>query len=786
MPKQVQTTETEVSASETHHVSEFSGEMLTTPALLAAALEREKAARKQLDALVKISSAVNSSRDLNGIFGVITEEVRKVISFDRASIALLNEDRTLVQVYALHNDDSSALQVGTSMPAAGTVTERVVKTGQPIICSDLQQEARFVTYPNMLAQGFRSSAAYPLRVRGQMLGTLNFTSRTVNCYSPTDLDMIERLSDPIAIAVDNLQLLSLAEKRAQEAQEVAAREETINRIVSAIRRTLDLEDILRTAAEQLGRHTATDRCLVYVLDETEATGTVRASCYVADSASPNGATWVTIRDSIAEDLRKGNSVAIPDASSAEAPTAFNILHRLFHIGALLYVPIIAQDALVAVIELNQNLPRAWTVGEISLVTAVAAHISVSLHQAQLHHEVIRQSAENAHLVNELRETNQKLGQVNQMKDEFLANLSHELRTPLTAITAWAELLNVTKPDSTPNLAEWQEGISTILSSSTALTQIIEDLIDLSHIQNETLNLDLIPVNLHATIEEAVQMVRQQAREKGVHLEFQPAAEMRMVKLDTLRMRQVLWNLLTNGIKFTPPGGRVTVSTELQAGHLTLKVKDTGIGIEPSFLPHVFDRFRQEDATRKRKYRGLGIGLTIVKALVEAHHGTIKVTSNGRNQGTTVTLTLPVSVPVEKSLVSPLTAPSNLETPATVQQEILVIEDDPVVLRLIGKMVEHLGYTARLVESATLALKLMTNWQPALILTDINMPGMDGLELLEHIRQDPTRTALPVVALTGFVSVESLAQLEDRTFNDVLTKPVSKAHLADMLRKHLAS
>ncbi len=755
------------------------------PNALKAALQREQAARNRLDALVKISSAVNSSRDLNGIFEVIAAEVRHLVPFDRASLAFLNEDRTRVQVYALSSDDPASLQVGNNNPAEGTVTQWVVDRGEPVISNDLQAESRFVSHPNMLAQGFRSSVSYPLIVREQKLGTLNFTSRQANCYSEADLDIIRLVADPIAIAVDNLRLLSLAEMRLREAQAVAAREETINRIVSAMRRTLDTESILHTTAEQLGRHTKADRCLVYTLEDTDRSGSVRASCFALDPAFSGAATWPTIREAITSNLIQGRHLSFPDTSADSAPAAINSLHRIFEIGSVVYVPVISQDKLTAVIELNQNTAREWSESDVTLVKAVADHLAVSLYQSQLHHEVIRHSAENAHLVNELRETNQKLAKVNKLKDEFLANLSHELRTPLTAITAWAELLDTLYArDLGLRTPELSEGLNTILNSSTALTQIIEDLIDLSRIQNDKLDLDLIPTDIHAPIKEALQMIRQQAKNKQIQLELRQDPHLPAMPVDSQRIRQVIWNLLSNSLKFTPPNGKIIVTTQLRDNQVEILVQDSGIGIEPSFLPYVFDRFRQEEGTKKRRFQGLGIGLTITKALIEAHHGQISVSSAGRNQGTTFTLTLPLPVKTLHTLPAATeSTKGTVDTPSS-QKEILVVEDDPLVLRLVGRMVEHLGYTPHLAESGHLALQLLEQWTPALILTDINMPEMDGFEFLTMLRKSPHTAHTPVVALTAFVTNTDRAHMEKAMFDGILAKPVRQYQLAEMIQKQL--
>jgi signal transduction histidine kinase len=275
--------------------------------------------------------------------------------------------------------------------------------------------------------------------------------------------------------------------------------------------------------------------------------------------------------------------------------------------------------------------RDWAEDDLDLLTAVATHVGALL--------------ENVHLITELR-------QANRLKDEFLATLSHELRTPLTAIRGWVELLaeNRVINDDT----EVREGVEVIKNSAVSLSQLISDLLDLSRIQRRALRLERSMASINAAILESVQIVRQSAEMRGIELHIDLSESLPEALVDVRRFQQVIWNLLTNAIKFTPAGGRVIVRTKLidhtgllrangdELRWIVVEVEDTGEGIPPSFLPFVWDRFRQADASSTRRHSGLGIGLTLVKELIEAHGGSVDVQSDGSGA------LFSVQVPVNKS------------------------------------------------------------------------------------------------------------------------------------------
>lgn len=365
--------------------------------------------------------------------------------------------------------------------------------------------------------------------------------------------------------------------------------------------------------------------------------------------------------------------------------------------------------------------------------------------------------------------------VSHLKDEFLATLSHELRTPLNAIFGWAQLL---KMDSS-NPETVREGIEVIDRNVRMQTQLIEDLLDMSRIISGKVRLDVQSVDLPELISVAVESVRPAADGRSLRLEkvLDPSAG--PVNGDPGRLQQVIWNLLTNAIKFTPKGGRVQVVLERVNSHVEIKVRDTGEGIDPDFLPYLFDRFSQADASTTRAHGGLGLGLSIVKNLVELHGGSIRAESEGEGKGSTFIVTLPIRAthPAHEQKTHPRGATS---APAFDCQDrlsgvkVLVVDDAPDAREVLRRFLAECGATAVTASSAEEAIRLLTEFRADVIVSDIGMPGRDGFDFIRTVRSGGNRT--PAVALTAFARPEDRIRSIEAGFQTHLPKPVEPAEL----------
>jgi CheY-like chemotaxis protein len=388
-------------------------------------------------------------------------------------------------------------------------------------------------------------------------------------------------------------------------------------------------------------------------------------------------------------------------------------------------------------------------------------------------ERTRLAIENARLYAEAQEANR-------MKDEFLAVLSHELRTPLNAIVGYSRLLR----GGILSGEKAARGLETLERNATWLTQIVEDVLDISRIVAGKIRLDVQPVNLPSVVQDAIATVQPAANAKGVLLQTILDPTVGPVSGDPDRLQQVVWNLLTNAVKFTPRGGRVQVRLERVSSHVEIIVSDTGAGIHPDFLPHVFERFRQAEAGTTRKTGGLGLGLSIVRHIVEMHGGSVQADSAGEGQGSTFSIQLPLMI------LRPDDLDARREHPRTDRREpltqlgdlqgvrVMAIDDEEDALTLLRVVLETAGAEVETVASPLRALERIEAFRPDVVVLDLGMPEMDGFELIKRIRAStkPAVRNVPAAALTAFARSEDRTKALRSGFEMHLAKPVDPGEL----------
>ncbi len=377
-------------------------------------------------------------------------------------------------------------------------------------------------------------------------------------------------------------------------------------------------------------------------------------------------------------------------------------------------------------------PDVFTERAERLVGGMAAQAGIAIDNARLYDAAQKASEERRGLLESERAARSAAERLSEIKDEFLATLSHELRTPLNAIVGWAEVLR-RGPKSEADLAK---GLETIERSARVQAQLIDDLLDMSRIASGKMRLDVQPIRPSSFIQAAVETLKPSAEAKGVTLTtvLDPGAG--PISGDPNRLQQVVWNLLSNAIKFTPRGGKVQILLERVNSHVEISVADTGIGIKPEFADHLFERFRQADATASRNYGGLGLGLSIVKQLVELHGGTIHVASPGEDLGTTVVVRLPLTVVhragSEAGRPEEPSAAAYLSTDLS-GVKVLVVDDQEDACELIRRLLEDCGAVVTTSCSAEEALPLVSGERPDVLISDIGMPGTDGYRFLASVR-----------------------------------------------------
>ncbi|MGJ7918615.1 MHYT domain-containing protein [Massilia sp. LXY-6] len=391
------------------------------------------------------------------------------------------------------------------------------------------------------------------------------------------------------------------------------------------------------------------------------------------------------------------------------------------------------------------------------------------------------AAERQDLLMREREARDEAERLSALKDEFLATLSHELRTPLNAVLGWASILQRGVKDE----ETLRRGLETIERNARAQGQLIDDLLDMSRIISGTLRLDVQLIEPDKVVEAALGTVHPAAVAKRIDLRVdleRPSEQMRWTVLgDPARLQQVMWNLLSNAVKFTPNGGMVQVMLHRDGHDVVIRVADSGIGIASEFLPYVFDRFRQQDASITRQHGGLGLGLSIARQLVELHGGTIGVSSAGEHAGTTFTLRLPLAEP---QAAAPQPSEAAVSAAAGAGQgelagiKVLLVDDVADTLDVLQQILQHSGATTMAAPNAGTALALLERERPDVIVSDIGMPDVDGFELMRRIRRRAAGAggAIPAIALTALTRQDDRNKAMQAGFTDYLAKPVEPASL----------
>jgi signal transduction histidine kinase/CheY-like chemotaxis protein len=408
-----------------------------------------------------------------------------------------------------------------------------------------------------------------------------------------------------------------------------------------------------------------------------------------------------------------------------------------------------------------------------LMGGLAAQAAIALDNAQLYRqaEQARGEAETA----------------SRLKDEFLATVSHELRTPLNAIMGYAQVLQ----RGTPSPEQISHGLKTIERNVKLQAQLINDLLDVSRIISGKLRLDVQPVDLAAVIHVAIDTVLPAAEAKGIRIQriLDPLAT--KISGDPSRLQQVIWNLLTNAIKFTPKDGRVQVLLERVNSHLEITISDTGMGIAPEFLPHVFERFRQVDSTTTRRHGGLGLGLAIVRHLVELHGGSVRAKSAGEGKGASFIVLLPVPIlqegwsspgrvhPLGEYPHRPAEVEAPLECPPSLRDlRVLVVDDEQDARDLMKQILEECEARVLAVGSVAAALEVFEAFYPDVLISDIGMPGEDGYDLIRQVRALPAERGggVAAAAITAFARAEDRRRALLSGYQAHLAKPIERDDL----------
>lgn len=586
---------------------------------------------------------------------------------------------------------------------------------------------------------------------------------------------IDPILDEATGKVTNLILVvrDVTKERAAE-KEMAQRNRelsTLNAISEEISKSLEIDKIIVSAFTKTVEVMGADTGLVLLIDEMQEV--LRPVAY--HGQQPEAILGILSDINLQRDLIRSapefkEIYVVENIDHGEFPDpVFKKIAQRLGLRAILITSLQSKNRGLGLLLIAHRQKHKFQTNEIQLISAIGRQVGVAM--------------ENARLVASLQEALQGLREANRLKDEFLATLSHELRTPLTSIRGWTELLI----DREDNDEEVQASLKAVLNNADSLQQLINDLLELSRIENRVLKLELEPTDINLVVIAAVQTVKQVADNRSVKIEKDLCLDLPEINVDTNRLQQVFWNLLSNSIKFSRANGHVKITTRESSNWIEIKVEDNGIGIEPNFLPLVFERFRQADSSSTRRYGGLGIGLSLVKSLVEVHGGEVRAESAGKDQGSTFIVRLPIQGPSWISVSSEnnnkyLDSQKDLNS----KPKILIVEDLEDSLRVLSSIMERQGYEVLTARTTEAGLRMAERHLPRLILMDVNMPGRNPFDIFSETRRHSDLLNIPIVAISGFLPEKERQQILSVGFAGLVTKPFRRSELVSLVSKLLTN
>lgn len=637
--------------------------------------------------------------------------------------------------------------------------------------------AEFVRRFSRCADAFPEVASFaclPLNVQGRTAGVLTFAFDDVRDFDADERAFLMLVAEHCAQGFYRARMYE-AEQRART--EMAL----LYSLVDAVNRATSLPEIYEPALDIVHRALDVSRSAILLFDPD---GVMRFKSWRGLSDEYRAA--LTGQSPWTCDSADAAPFFITDVETNPATATQLELFRREGIGALGLFPLLHHGRLLGKFMVYSREPRVFTDDEVRLARTIAAQISEAIARkvSEAEAETARASAEHA----------------SRMKDEFLAVVSHELRTPLSSIMGWASILQTERRNDPAVLSK---GLEVIERNAKAQTTIIEDILDVSRIIRGKLHLDAHPTTLVPLIRETIESFKTSARAKDIRVRLDAEDDQFLMVGDPERLRQIVWNLLSNAIKFTPTGGKVVVRLRRVLGAIVIEVQDSGMGIEPDFLPFVFDRFRQADSTTTRRQGGLGLGLSIVRHLVELHGGQVSVKSGGRGKGATFVVQFPVRAiaeniptdatvertPVRRSLVpGPLEmgeASRTGDVPELFGVRILVVDDQPDARDMLKEALASYGAVVEVASSASEAVRIIQSFEPKVLVTDIGMPDEDGYALLRKVRSLPGGLAeVPAIAVTAYARAEDARRARSAGFQSHVTKPTRPDTLAQAVVRAL--
>jgi len=533
-------------------------------------------------------------------------------------------------------------------------------------------------------------------------------------------------------------------------------------LTRAISQTRTVEEICDIALQALADGLGLSRSSILLYDSD---GVMRFAAWRGISAEYRCA--VEGHSPWRPDTPNPEPLVVPDVTLEPSLAAFLPTIASERIAAMAFIPLVSLGRVIGKFMLYYDEPHALSTNELQLVSLIAWQVAFAVERTRAEAQARRSEA--------------AAEEASRLKDEFLATLSHELRTPLNAILGWVQMLQtgVVSPE------RLRHAIDVIGRNTNLQARLIEDILDVSRIISGKLEIEHAPVLIAPLIDTVVSGAMPAAQGKNIELVKTTPHDLPVIDGDAKRLHQVLGNVLSNAVKFTPGGGRIDVRCAYQDDAIVIEVQDSGAGIAPEFLPYVFDRFRQADSRAIRRHGGLGLGLAIARHLIEQHDGEIRATSAGPGLGTTVHIRLPVSVDASDEAAARLSLPVELDEEFRMHGlTVLVVDDQRDSCELLAALFERHGARVVQCDSAESALGVLTDVEANLLIADIAMPDIDGYELIRRVRvSHPT---LPAIAVSAYARPQDRRRALSAGFDGYCAKPVEAPQLLRAVRSVMLS
>lgn len=739
--------------------------------------EAEEKARHRVARMQEITAALSQARTLQEVAHAACEIGSRATSASSGAVWLLNDEGDLALV-GRSGPPESLVDRFRLIPrsSTGVPALEVVRTGEPAWVETEEDYARRSPELHKLAKAAAHIHAYsatPLALDGTVDGVLVFSHPIGHRFDEDERTFHITLAHHCSQALHRARLFD-AERQANERLHILASAGEV------LARSLDIDETLQAVA-RLVVPAFTDWCTVDLVEDdvlrrlaTVHSDVARASA--ADTAARAQPRRLTDPGGIARVIADRTPRFFPRLPAEKVESAAHdaanlaVLEEAKLVSAIV-VPLLTEEGCVGAMSFTTaESERVFTEKDLRFAEEIARRAGVAIGNARLYRAA--------------QEAARRAEEANRVKDEFLATVSHELRTPLNAINGWSVILTGRADDA----ATVAKGVAVIRRNAQAQAKLIEDILDVSRIVTGKLRIDTAETDLCGIIRSALDVVGPAADAKQVRLTFDSGASSTcLIVADGPRLQQVLWNLLSNAIKFTPPLGVVRLHLEQESSEVRVTVTDTGVGMEPGFLQHVFERFRQADGSTSRSHGGLGLGLALVRHIVELHGGKVSAESAGLGHGSTFRVVLPVrtlSAPVVPIPRSSATSRDSWRAPSSVLRgvRILVADDDADGADLVAAILSNEGASVELTSSVREALAALDRFGPDVVVSDVGMPGEDGYALIRQLRSRTERGKTPAVALTAFARTEDRSRLLAAGFDGYLAKPVDAADLVRTIER----